>query len=240
MIIDKFYDEKTRTQKVWYDSTMLYYSEMVEDEYDNIGELYITFKNGTKYVYHKVKFEDYITLLSGGSDLSQGKTLNKVIKGKYDYEKCGESDMEKIKQELLEVQESKKVKKTTVFVCGSEDVTQNDFENHYYPAIMSCFDNVENVHFIVCGESELDKLAQDLIVGLSNNNGENVTVYCVGDKPKYLNEKITDVISGFDNKEDMNNEMMKNSSHLIAFVKSTDKLDMTAKNILSQYLILSF
>ena len=62
MILKKIYDEKTRTQKVWYDSSMIVYSEMVEDENENVGDLYVVFKNGTKYRYLRVKFEDYVVL----------------------------------------------------------------------------------------------------------------------------------------------------------------------------------
>ena len=45
MILKKIYDEKTKTQKVWYDSTMIVYTEMVENECENKGDLYVTFKN---------------------------------------------------------------------------------------------------------------------------------------------------------------------------------------------------
>ena len=101
MILRKIYDEKTKTQKVWYDSTMLLYSEMVENELENSGNLYVTFKNGTTYVYKNVRFEDYVLFVAGGTDASQGKTLNKVIKNQYEYEKIGNADVDKIKAELL-------------------------------------------------------------------------------------------------------------------------------------------
>ena len=47
MILKKIYNEKEHIQEIWYDSTMIYYTKMVEDEFENIGDLYVTFKNGT-------------------------------------------------------------------------------------------------------------------------------------------------------------------------------------------------
>ena len=35
MIIKKVYDENSHTQRVWYNSTMIAYTEMVEDENEN-------------------------------------------------------------------------------------------------------------------------------------------------------------------------------------------------------------
>ena len=81
MILKKKYLEKERIQKVWYDSSMIVYSEMKENELENIGDLTITFKNGSTYVYMDVSFEDYLVFIGGGTDASQGKTLNKIIKG---------------------------------------------------------------------------------------------------------------------------------------------------------------
>ena len=94
MILKKKYIEDKKTQQVWYDSTMLSYSEMREDEFENKGELIIIFKNGTAYSYKDVSFEDYLIFLGGGTDASQGKTLNKIIKGKYEYEKITDFNIE--------------------------------------------------------------------------------------------------------------------------------------------------
>ena len=68
MILKKIYNEKEHIQERWYDSTMIYYTKMVEDEFENIGDLYVTFKNGTTYKYSKVSFEDYMVFIGGGTD----------------------------------------------------------------------------------------------------------------------------------------------------------------------------
>ena len=60
---------------------------MVESPTDNKGDLYVTFKTGATYLYKDVAFEDYVLFIGGGTDFSQGKTLNKIIKPKYQVEK---------------------------------------------------------------------------------------------------------------------------------------------------------
>ena len=37
MILKKIYNEKEHIQEIWYDSTMIYYTKMVEDEFDQKG-----------------------------------------------------------------------------------------------------------------------------------------------------------------------------------------------------------
>lgn len=92
MLICKKYDENEKIERAWYDSSNCVYSEMKEDEFENKGDLTIMFKNGSKYKYKEVIFEDYVLLVCGGTDISQGKTLNKIIKGKYEFEKLNGPD----------------------------------------------------------------------------------------------------------------------------------------------------
>lgn len=49
-------------------------------------DLFVTFKHAT-YVYRNVNDVDYITF---ANDQSQGKALNSLIKGKYEYEQLEE------------------------------------------------------------------------------------------------------------------------------------------------------
>lgn len=87
MIKYKIYDENTKCEKMWIESSNIYFSKMIESPTENKGDLFITFKNGATYKYKDVNFEDYVLFVSGGIDFSQGKTLNKVIKPKYLCEK---------------------------------------------------------------------------------------------------------------------------------------------------------
>lgn len=45
-VIVRVYDEETHTDKAWFESSNILYSEFIEHEDDNFGELYVTFKNG--------------------------------------------------------------------------------------------------------------------------------------------------------------------------------------------------
>lgn len=87
MLKFKYYNEEEKTEYTWIDSSSIYFTRMVEDPSENKGNLYITFKTGQTYLYKDVKFEDYVVFIAGGTDFSQGKTLNKIIKPKYECEK---------------------------------------------------------------------------------------------------------------------------------------------------------
>ena len=76
----KVYDEKTRTQKVWLNSSMLKYMEMVEDPEENYGDLTVVFNNGSTYRYKKVALGDYVFMVGGGIDGSNGKAFNQFVK----------------------------------------------------------------------------------------------------------------------------------------------------------------
>lgn len=58
-------------------------SQISEIGYDETNEdLYVTFKSGVTYKYFNVPFGVYQLLLN---TTSIGKTLNEVVKGKYDF-----------------------------------------------------------------------------------------------------------------------------------------------------------
>ena len=82
--------------KTWYQSSNVVYSEC-EDKVNDYKELKVVFKNGSTYVYHKLDVKDYLMFRNASS---QGKALNEYIK-KYEYEKCENSDLTEINNELL-------------------------------------------------------------------------------------------------------------------------------------------
>ena len=98
MLLKKIYDEKAKTEKAWFDSTMFYYTEAVEYDDRNCVDLYVTFKNGATYKYKEVALSDYVLLIAGGTDASQGKTLNKLIESKYEFERVGDKSIELLKK----------------------------------------------------------------------------------------------------------------------------------------------
>jgi hypothetical protein len=100
MILVSNYDETTKTDKVFYESSNIYFSKAVEHKDDNFVDLYVTFKNGSTYLYKDVDMvKDYVLFKHGGLDGSQGKALNKFIKPKYEFEKVENVDMELLKEE---------------------------------------------------------------------------------------------------------------------------------------------
>jgi hypothetical protein len=104
MILVSKYDETEKTDVVFYESSNIYYSKAVEHKDDNFVDLYVTFKNGSTYLYKNVDMvKDYVMFKHGGLDGSQGKALNKFIKPKYEFEKVENANMELLKEEYIKL-----------------------------------------------------------------------------------------------------------------------------------------
>lgn len=237
MILKKKYDEKTKTQKVWYDSSMLFYSEMVENENENSGNLFVTFKNGSCYVYKNVRFEDYIVFIAGGTDVSQGKTLNKVIKSKYEYEKLDDSNMDKLLMELNEPDVNDSDKYITYFISGHRDITEDEFEYNYQPLINHALTVTDGAKFVVGDYHGVDIMAQNYLMDVLMIEPERVTVYHMSDSPRNINPKITKTVGGFETDSERDAAMTDASFEDIALVRDNRKMSGTAENILRRYLL---
>ena len=86
------------TEYCWYDSSNVVYTECLDPDND-FKTLKVVFSNGTQYEYKKVNSMDYLLLRE---DVSQGKALNRIIKGKkYEYEKLENADLDAINDELF-------------------------------------------------------------------------------------------------------------------------------------------
>jgi len=108
MLKHKYYNENEKTEYTWIDSSSIYFTKMVENPNENKGDLYVTFKTGQTYLYKDVKFEDYVIFIAGGTDFSQGKTLNKIIKPKYEFEKLKNGPtIQEINEQLEELAKPK-------------------------------------------------------------------------------------------------------------------------------------
>lgn len=240
MILKKIYDEKTKTQKVWYDSTMILYSEMVENDTENKGDLYITFKNGTTYKYSDVKFEDYLVFIGGGTDASQGKTLNKVIKSKYEYEKIGNADILKINEELNRVDEEPIDIANTYFISGHRDLTEVEFEFNYEPMINKALYDNQDAKFIVGDYYGADIMAQNYLLDIVGLEPERITVYHMLESPRNVNPKVIKTKGGFESDDERDAAMTMASSFDIAFVRDIKKNSGTAQNILRRHMLKTF
>jgi hypothetical protein len=100
---------KDNVDKVWYDSSNIYYSEC-DDKNDSLKDLKVVFSDGRTYLYENVDVNDYLmfktAFTTGGS---QGKALNKYIstKGKYNVIKQDTSNIEKLTEEKNNLLEKK-------------------------------------------------------------------------------------------------------------------------------------
>lgn len=240
MILKKIYEEKTKTQKVWYDSTMILYTEMVEYDDENKGDLYVTFKNGTTYKYTAVSFEDYLVFIGGGTDASQGKTLNKVIKNKYEYEKVNASaDVQKIMDELNKQEEDDADIENTYFISGHRDLTDVEFEFNYEPLINAALQN-PNARFVVGDYYGADIMAQNYLMDIVFLDPSKVTVYHMMESPRNINPRITNTKGGFQSDEERDAAMTAASAHDIALVRDNTKNSGTAQNILRRHMLKTF
>lgn len=110
MIKHRDYDQEKRLDRVWYDSTNVFYSEC-EDIVDDYKILRVVFNNGETYEYKNVDVNDYVMFVRGGLDGSNGRALNKYIKPRCECEKIENLDKEKLTEELNRLLEEKRQKK---------------------------------------------------------------------------------------------------------------------------------
>lgn len=235
MILKKIYLEDEKIQKVWYESSMIVYSEMKENEFENIGDLTITFKNGATYVYLDVTFEDYMVFIGGGTDASQGKTLNKVIKNKYQYKRIEDRNVQELLNELHK-KEEKSTKDITYFISGHRDLTNEEFEKYYVPLINQVLNGNPNSRFIVGDCEGCDIMAQNYLVDIIDDVSR-ITVYCVGDVPRNINPDIIYINNSFINDREKDIAMTNDSFEDIALVRNPEIWSGTGENILRRYML---
>lgn len=241
MVLKKIYDEETKTQKVWYDSTMFVFTRAVEHETNNTIDLYVTFKNGWTYKYKDVNMTDYILLLSGVEKNSHGKTLNRFIKPNYEVERLENISVDNLWDEYYKLEEKDRKDnenyQKTYFISGHRDITVEEFEANYQEALNNIVSEVEDCKFVIGDYEGVDIMAQNYLIDILKVNPENITVYHMFDSPKNVNEKIKNIKGGFTNDEERDAAMTKASISDIAFVRNNTKISGTGQNILRRYLL---
>lgn len=110
MILLRDYDKEKLLDRVWYDSSNIFYSEC-DDTKNGLKVLRVVFKNGATYQYKNVDVNDYVMFVNGGLDGSNGKSLNKFIKPKCEFEKLENMDMNFLTEEFTRLKEEKEQKK---------------------------------------------------------------------------------------------------------------------------------
>lgn len=245
-VLTKFYDKEKRTDKVWYSSSNIYYSEFVENEHDNKGQLYVVFKNGAKYQYKDVDMPtDYLIFKKGGLDGSNGKALNAYIKPKYEFEKMEVVDMDLLEEERKRIDEllndtKENVKKEDIyFISGHRNVTPEEFSLNYEPVIDAVLNKNPNSLFVVGDYYGVDIMAQNYLLDTLEVQPEHVFVYHMFDKPRNANPKVVNFCGGYKSDEERDAAMTAASTDDIAFVRDHTKLSGTAQNILRRYRFLT-
>ena len=243
-ILGKTYDPETRTDKVWYESSNVLFSKFIENENDNNGQLYVTFKNGATYHYKDVDMvTDYILFKSGGIDNSQGKTLNKQIKGKYEYERVSDEDVSLLMEELERLNnkelepETEETEVKTYFISGHRVITKEEFDASYKPIIDFVLESEPGCKFVIGDYWGCDEMAQNYLMDEKSICPCRVTVYHMQESPRYYNKKVTNFVGGFKTDEERDTAMTEASNEDIAFVRDCNVLSGTGKNILRRYLL---
>ena len=237
MILKSVYDEKTLTEKVWYDSSSVFYSEFVEHENDNFGELYVTFKGGGTYHYINVDMvHDYVLFKNGGPQASQGKALNEFIKKKYEFEKCENRDITLLTEERDRTVDANELRQHTYFISGHRNITPEQFER-YINEIHAVYVTDNDAHFVIGDYQGVDIMAQDFLLDVLKIEPERVTVYHMFDSPRNANPKVINFKGGFVSDSERDTAMTNASFRDIAFVADNKVMSGTAENILRRFLL---
>lgn len=234
----KYYDKKTLTEKVWHNSSMIKYTEMTEDPNENYGDLTVVFNNGSTYKYKKVSLGDYVYMVSGGMDASNGKTFNKVIKERgYEYEKLEPMSQEYIDRGYQEVIDRENAREITYFISGHRDITEEEFERNYKTALEDVVDSVPDCKFVVGDYYGVDIMAQNYLIDVLGIEPERVTVYHMLEAPRSIHPAITNTVGGFESDRERDAAMTDASTYDIAFVRDNTKISGTAENLLRRHML---
>lgn len=239
MLLFSFYNEKTHTEKAWYDSSNIFYSEYVENTEKNEGDLYVTFKNGATYKYKNVQIApDYIVFKHGGLDGSHGKALNAHIKSKYEFEKVENKDINELINEKIQLESNslKEKLEKTYFISGHRNISEIEFEK-YKEKISNILQDVPDALFVVGDYHGVDIMCQNYLLDELEINPQQITVYHMFDSPRNVNPKVVNLSGGFESDEERDAAMTANSTKDIAFVRNHTELSGTAQNILRRYLL---
>lgn len=239
MLLTSDYNKTTRIERAWFESSNILYSEFVEDEHKNEGDLFVTFKGGATYKYKKVQIApDYVMFKHGGLEGSHGKALNIHIKPKYEFEKVSNRDVNEIFNDrlVLEKTREQEKRKKTYFISGHRDITDNEFTK-YKEVLTNILNDTPDVYFVVGDYQGVDIMAQNFLIDEMNLPPEQITVYHMSDKPNNINPKIQNTIGGFESDEERDAAMTAISSKDVAFVKSHMEWSGTGQNILRRYIL---
>jgi hypothetical protein len=218
---------------------MIKYSEMVENPSENYGDLTVVFNNGSTYRYKNVSLGDYVFMVSGGLSGSNGKTFNDIIKKHgYEYEKIAPLSQEYIEEGYQEFMERERAKEITYFVSGHRDITEDEFERNYKPALESIVNEVPDCRFVIGDYYGVDIMAQNYLIDVLGVEPDRITIYHMFEAPRNIHPKIKNIIGGFESDAERDAAMTAASVDDIAFVRDNTKISGTAENILRRHMLI--
>ena len=196
------------------------------------------FNNGSTYRYKKVSLADYVVMVGGGLDGSNGRAFNQVVKKRgYEYEKIDPIPQEYIDRGFQELLDREKAKEVTYFISGHRDITEDEFERNYKITLEGIVNEVPDCRFVVGDCEGADIMAQNYLLDVLGVDPDRITVYHVGDSARNLNPKVCNIMCGFENDREKDAAMTAASSVDIAFVRNNTEISGTAENILRRHLL---
>ena len=238
--IAKYYDKQTLTEKVWHNSSMLKYTEMVEDPNENYGDLTVVFNNGSTYKYKKVSLGDYVIMVGGGLTGSNGKTFNKVIKERgYEYNKLEPLSSEYINKGLQEYYDMMERRKVTYFISGPEAFTEEEFDYQIVQRLLNAIDEEEkeNIYFVIADSEKFGNRVLSYLIDIEEIAPDHITVYTLKDTECKCGCWNTKVMDAWDTLDEMDEKLTYNSNYDIAILRNWEtEITRETKNILRRYI----
>lgn len=109
MILLRKYDNEKKIDRVWYNSSNVFYTECVDNE-NEYKTLRVVFKNGSTYEYYGIDVNDYLMFVYGGLNGSNGSGFNEFIKKKkYEYKKIDPLNMNLLTEEREQLLKEKEL-----------------------------------------------------------------------------------------------------------------------------------
>ena len=235
----KYYDKKLLTEKVWHNSSMIKYTEMTEDPEENYGDLTVVFNNGATYKYKKVSLGDYVYMVAGGLDASNGKTFNKVIKERgYEYEKIEPLSQEYINRGLQEYYDMLERRKVTYFISGPEDFTDEEFDLITQKLVTLIDDeDKEDIFFVMADSERFANRVLSYLIDIQEIAPDHITVYALKDTECKCTFWNTKVIDTWDSVDEMDQNLTYYSNYDIAILRNWEtEITRESKNILRRYI----
>lgn len=227
---------KDGVDETWYKSSSIVYTKFIENPSGNFGDLYVTFKGGSTYVYKDVDMPTrYLQFKHEMNEDSAGKSLNSYIKPYYEYEKLEPLsliELENRKNAIIAERDTSNV----YFISGHRDITTEEFDCYYVPALIN-YSEDPDIRFIVGDYYGVDIMAQDYLVNILKIDPSRITVYHMMEAPRNINPLITKTKGGYQSDEERDAAMTMASCDDIAYVRKGKETSGTAQNILRRHLM---